>query len=97
MRHEDATEAIYKVREWFGGLSHDTHVDSKMARLIDSILEADLLSTRLHDVEDEQEASVDLLWKVVGACDIDAIRKAIEEGNEAAARGEERRLAKFEP
>lgn len=26
MRHEDATAAIYQVREWFGALSKNTHV-----------------------------------------------------------------------
>jgi hypothetical protein len=91
MRHEDATEAIYKVKEWFGGaLSKGEHVDAKMSRLIDTILEAYQLSMRMHDHLHAQDASVDLLWKVVGACDIDAIRKAIDEANEIAGDAEER-------
>jgi hypothetical protein len=53
-----------------------------MARLISSILEAEQLATWLHDNaswkgEDVQRESVDLLWAVVHACDIEKIRSAI--------------------
>ena len=90
MRHEDATAAMDRVREWFGGaLSKGEGVDAKMARLIVGILEADQLSTWLHDHgdwrgEDSQKESVDLLWAVVKACDLDAIRQAIADAQKYA-------------
>lgn len=83
MRHEDAGRAISIVREWFGGaLSEGGHVDAKVARLIATILEAKQLSDWLHDNgscrdEDSQKESVDLLWAIERACDVEAIRQAI--------------------
>jgi hypothetical protein len=83
MRHEEATAAIETVRQWFGGaLSKGTHVDAQVARLIDTILQANQLSDWLHDNgswrgTDSQKESVDLLWAIVQACDVDSIRQAI--------------------
>jgi len=82
MRHEDAAAAIETVRQWFGGLSAGKHVDAQVARLIATVLEAKQLSDWLHDNGswrggDSQEESVGLLWAIVRACDVDAIRQAI--------------------
>lgn len=85
MRHEDATQAINTVRQWFGGaLSQDTHVDAQVARLIATILEAKQESDWLHDNaswngNDTQKESVDLLWAIARNCDVDAIRRALDQ------------------
>jgi hypothetical protein len=90
MRHEEATAAIEKVRRWFGGaLSSGTHVDAQVAHLIDTILQATQLSEWLHDNgswrgTDSQKESVDLLWAIVQACDVDAIHQAITTAEEYA-------------
>jgi len=72
------------VREWFGGtLSHADHVDGKFGRLIATILEAKQLSDWLNDNaswnhEDSQRESVELLWEIVRACDLEKIQSPLD-------------------
>lgn len=96
---QEIEEAIRPARRWYEGKAEAKDVDGHLARLIVSLIEADELAYWLHDTvgtNRAREKSVDMLWDVVKACDIDAIRKAITEANEVGAEEHEREIAKYE-
>ena len=86
MRHEVVSAAIDVVREWFEGLSRGADVDAQVARVISTVLDAYQLSSWLYDHpvgdrDDSRRQSVDLLRAIAGACDVEAIRSAVDAVN----------------